>query len=155
MPGTFTCQHCGKTLPRNPRVKNQKYCSSQACQNARRISTNKSKAKKSKESRKLRQSRNKRWRDRYPADAYQHQYREDHPKYAEHNREQQRIRNKKRQKERASMIVKTYALSTQPLQDGAYIGFEVKNGKIVKTYAYTSQMQIHRGIESRFPLNPG
>ena len=33
------------------------------------------------------------------------------------------------------MIVKTYALSPQPLHDGAYMGFEVKKGKIVKTYA--------------------
>jgi hypothetical protein len=38
------------------------------------------------------------------------------------------------------MIVKTYALSPQPLQDGLYRGFEVKNGKIDKTYALMAQM---------------
>ena len=155
MPETFTCQHCGKIKPRNPRQKNQKYCSFRACQNARRISTNKAKTRKNKESRKLRQARNKRWRDSYPAHSYQHQYREDHPEYVKRNREQQRIRNKRRQKDNVSMIVKTYALSPQPLQDGAYMGFEIKNGKIVKTYAYTSQMQTHCVIESHLPINPG
>jgi hypothetical protein len=141
MPGTFTCHHCDKTFARNPRTKNQKYCSSSVCQNARRLATNKAKAKKSKESRRLRQARNKRWRDKYPAHRYQNQYRADHPGYVIHNREQQRERNKKRHKDPPSMIVKTYALSPQPLRDGAYMGFEVKSGKIVKTYAYMPMIQ--------------
>jgi hypothetical protein len=155
MPGTFTCHHCGKTLPRNPRIKKQKYCSSTICQNARRNTTNKSKAKRNKSSRKLRQARNKRWRDGYPAHAYQRQYRLDHRDYVIRNREKQKERNKKNQKESPSIIVKTYALSRQPLRDGVYMGFEVKNEKIVKTYAYTSVLQRQQGLGTNFPQEPG
>jgi hypothetical protein len=46
------------------------------------------------------------------------------------------------------MIVKTYALSLQPLQDGLYRGLEVKNGKIVKTYTLLSQMQVQAAVEA-------
>jgi hypothetical protein len=51
------------------------------------------------------------------------------------------------------MIVKTYALSPQPLQDGLYRGFEVQNGKIVKTYALMAQMQIQSAVEAFSPRN--
>ncbi len=153
MPRTFTCHHCGKFFPCNPRIKKQKYCSSVACQNARRNTSNK--AKKNDESRKMRKLRNKRWRDNYPAHRYQAQYRVFHPEYVKRNGELQRERNKKRQKDAPSMIVKTYALSPQPLRDGAYMGFEVKKGKIVKTYAYMSVMQQQQGITYHFPQKPG
>jgi len=53
------------------------------------------------------------------------------------------------------MIVKTYALSPQSLQDGGYAGFEVKHGKIVKTYALMAQMQAHPNLEAIFPPNSG
>ena len=51
--------------------------------------------------------RNKRWRDSHPAHKYQKKYRESHREYVKRNVEQQRLRNKKRQKESGSMIVKT------------------------------------------------
>jgi hypothetical protein len=140
MISTFTCHHCGKLVPRNPRIKKQKFCSSRACQNTRRYTTNKARANKSSECRSLRQARNKRWRDNYPAHEYQKEYRKKHPEYVNRNRELQKERNKKRKPEPSSMIVKTYALSPQLLQDGLYRGFEVKNGKIVKTYALMAQM---------------
>lgn len=155
MPRTFTCQNCGNVATRNPRLKKQKYCSSKACQNARRNVTNKKKLKKSDQTRILRRLRNKRWRDSYPVHEYQNQYREDHPKYVTINRQKQKQRNKKRQKDAPAMIVKTYALSPQPLPDGAYMGFEVKNEKIVKTYAFMLQTQMQRGLESHLPQKPG
>jgi len=52
------------------------------------------------------------------------------------------------------MIVKTYALSPQPLCDGAYAGFEVKSGKIVKTYAFRAQMQVPPERRAVYPANP-
>jgi len=155
MPRTFTCQHCGKIMPHNPRLKKQNYCSSRTCQNARRMTTNITKAKNNKRSRSLRQSRNKRWRDASPAHEYQKQYRETHPEYVERNRELQKDRNNKREKGHSPMIVKTYALSSQPLRDGAYMGFEVKKGKIVKTYAYMDQWQAHHGLAAFSRINPG
>ena len=155
MISTFVCQHCGCTCRCNPRIKNQKYCFSRACQNARRNLTNKTRARKSSGSRSLRQARNKRWRDTFPAHEYQKEYREKHPDYVQRNRELQKERNKSRKKNPAPMIVKTYALSPQPLQDGVYAGFEVKSRKIVKTYALMAQMQAQSNLEAIYPPNSG
>lgn len=146
MISTFICQHCGCSCQRNPRVKNQQYCSSRVCQNARRNLTNKTKIKKSSACRLLRQARNKRWRDAFPAHEYQKKYRENHPDYVQRNRNLQKERNKKRQKAPAPMIVKTYALSPQPIQYGAYTSFEIKSGKIVKTYALKAKMQAQSNL---------
>ena len=148
MISTFICHHCGKLVPRNPRIKKQKFCSSRACQNTRRYTITKARVTKSSECRCLRRARNKRWRDNYPAHEYQKEYREKHPEYVKRNSELQKGRNKKRKPEPVSMIVKTYALSPQPLQDGLYRGFEVKNRKIVKTYALFSQMQVQATVEA-------
>ena len=148
MISTFTCHHCGKLFPRNPRIKKQKFCSSRACQNTRRYTITKARVIKSSECRSLRQARNKRWRDNYPAHEYQKEYRKKHPEYVICNREGQKERNRKRKPELSSMIVKTYALSPQPLQDGLYRGFEIKNRKIVKTYALPTQMQVQSAMEA-------
>jgi hypothetical protein len=150
MPGFFTCRHCGKTLPRNPRLKKQKFCSSPGCQNARKRLHDKRTNRTSK-GKTLQQGRNKRWRDKAPAHAYQSAYRENHPGYEQCNREQQQIRNKRRQKEPGSMIVKTDALLLQPRYDGAYVAFKVKEQKIVKTDALIFQMQSQQGIEAYSP----
>ena len=155
MISTFICLHCGKEEPRNPRIKKQHFCSSRACQNTRRYTTNKARVNKSSESRSIRKARNKRWRDNYPAHEYQKEYRKKHPQYVKRNRELQKERNKNRKPEPLSMIVKTYALSPQPLQDGLYRGFEVKNGKIVKTYALMAQMHAQSSPEAIYPSNPG
>lgn len=157
MPKFFTCRHCGKTLPRNPRSKNQEYCSAVACQNARRYRSNQAKLKKCKNTRALRKARNKRWRDKAPANAYMDQYRKNSPDYKADNREKQFERNRKKRKNASpSMIVKTYALSPHPLQDGACIVFkELKGEKIVKTYTYALQIQSQRGIEAHLSQKPG
>jgi len=154
MPRTFTCCHCGKIAPLNPRIKRQKYCSSLACQNARkrlfdRRTTSSSTCKL------LQQKRNKRWRDAYPAHEYQRRYRDAHSEYVKRNVELQRERNKKRQKEPGQMIVKTDALLLQPLQDGVYMGFKVKKGKIVKTDTLLLQMQAQTDVDTFSRLNPG
>jgi len=150
---TFTCHCCGKLVPRNPRIKKQKFCSSRACQNTRRYTITKARVTKSSECRFLRRARNKRWRYNYPAHEYQKEYRKKHPEYVKRNNELQKGRNKKRKPESSSMIVKTYALSPRPLQDGLYRGFEVKSGKIVKTYALLSQMQVQSAMQAVFPPN--
>ena len=150
---TFTCHCCGKLVPRNPRIKKQKFCSSRACQNTRRYTITKARVTKSSECRFLRRARNKRWRYNYPAHEYQKEYRKKHPEYVKRNNELQKGRNKKRKPESSSMIVKTYALSPRPLQDGLYRGFEVKSGKIVKTYALPTQMQVQSAMQAVFPPN--
>ena len=151
---TIKCLHCGREVPHNPRIRKQKFCPSRACQNARRYTTDKARAKKSSECRYLRKSRNKRWRDNYPAHEYQKEYRKNHPEYVKHNRELQKVRNNNRKPEPPKMIVKTYTLSPQPLQDGLYRGFEVKDSKIVKTYTLMAQMHALSGNGSHFTSKP-
>jgi FtsZ-interacting cell division protein YlmF len=157
MPGTFTCRHCGKSLPLNPCSKNQKYCSDRSCQNARRNRSSKRKLKKSKKSRDLRKARNKRWRDKSPAHEYMDHYRKNCPEYESENRKRQLDRNRNRRKSVSpSMIVKTYALTPHPFDDAACIVFsELKDEKIVKTYTYGLQLQSQRGIEANLAQKTG
>jgi len=150
MPGLFTCRHCGKTLPRNPRVKKQRYCSSSSCQNARKRSHDK-KVNQTSKGKQLQKSRNKRWRDTAPAHAYQDRYRKSHPEYEARNREQQKQRNKRYHKDPGSKIVKTDTLLLQPSHDGFYKALKVKKQKkIVKTDTLVLQMQLQQGIEAYF-----
>jgi hypothetical protein len=150
---TITCHHCGKSVPCNPRIKKQKYCSSRRCQNMRRRLSAKEGSSRRYEHRLLRKARNKRWRDARPGHEYQKEYRKKHPEYVKRNIELQKGRNKKRKPGTSSMIVKTYALFPQPLQDGLYRGLEAKNGKIVKTYALLSQMLVQAAVEAFSPRN--
>lgn len=154
MPRTFTCFHCGKILPRNPRIKKQKYCSSLACQNARKCLFDR-RTYPCCRGKLLQKKRNKRWRVGYPAHEYQKEYREAHPVYVNRNRELQMERNKKRQKESGQMIVKTDALLLHPLRDGVYMGFKVKKGKIVKTDTLLLQIHAQTSVDAFSRLNPG
>jgi len=154
MSGTIICLHCDKTVQRNPRSKKQKFCSSPGCQNARKRLHDK-KVLATARGKLNQQRRNKRWRDKAPAHAYQDQYRKDHPDYVERNRDQQRLRNNRNQKGTVPIIVKTDAFLLQPRSDGAYMAFKVKNQKIVKTDTLMLKMQLQQGIESHFPQKSG
>ena len=147
MNSTFICRHCHSQYQRNPRIKDQKYCSCAVCQNARKRlhdkaihSTSKGKA--------LKIIRNKKWRKQSPAHEYQKHYRDTHPEYVKHNRALQRGRNKKRQTITEPKIVKTDALSLQPFIDKAFVAFKVKNGKIVKTDTLLLQRQAFVEMEA-------
>jgi len=140
MNSTFICRHCQCHCQRNPRVKNQKYCSSATCQNARKclhermsLSTPRGKA--------LKKIRNQKWRDKCPAHEYQKHYRLAHREYVKHNRDLQRGRNKKHQNNAWSKIVKTDALSLHTFTDMGFVAFKVKKGEIVKTDTLLLQMQ--------------
>lgn len=148
MISTFTCQHCGKVLPRNPRVKNkQNYCSGNACQQARKQKWDMIRYNSDRTYRHKRLSSQKAWRKKCPSHAYQKGYRERHPEYENRNRELQRNRNEKRKKcyhgGIGDMIVNTDALFTQPRFDGTYALMQVTNeGKIVNTDALMVRMQV-------------
>lgn len=148
MISTFTCQHCGKVLPRNPRVKNrQKYCSGKACQQARKQKWDKIRYNSDRTYKHKRLSSQKSWRKKYPSHAYQRGYRERHPEYENRNRELQRNRNEKRKKSHhegiGDMIVNTDALFTQTGFEGTYALMQVtKEGKIVNTDALMVRMQV-------------
>jgi endogenous inhibitor of DNA gyrase (YacG/DUF329 family) len=117
---TITCHHCGKSVPCNPHVKNQKYCSRKECQRARMRTWGKRQYKKNRKYQKKSHASQKEWRKKYPADRYQRDYREAHPEYVKRNCELQRKRNKKRRKDQSTMIAKTHTLLLQPREYGAY-----------------------------------
>jgi hypothetical protein len=157
MPGFFTCCHCGKTLPRNPRLKKtQKYCSASSCQQARKNAWGKLEYKTNISHRDKRLLSQKRCYKKRPGDAYQAQYRRDNPEYEERNRQFQRERNRKRQRAPGSKIVNTDALSLQASIDGAYALMQVtKEGKIVNTDALMVQLQALPAIQRFSPPNTG
>jgi hypothetical protein len=152
MNSTFICRQCQCHCQRNPRIKNQKYCSSATCQNARKRLHDKTSLSQPR-GRALKKIRNQKWRDKRPAHEYQKDYRIAHPEYVKHNRELQRDRKKKHQTHVVPKIVKTDALSGYSLSDVAFVAFKVKKGKIVKTDALLLQMQTIIEREAVSALN--
>lgn len=136
---TFTCQYCGKLVPRNPRIKNQKYCRAKDCQQARMRSWKRRQYKKKSQYHKRSLASQKIWRSRYPQYQYQRDYRKTHPEYVILNRDLQRERNKRRQRNHSTMIVKTHALLLQPREDGVYTLSKVKKNMIVNRNALSLQ----------------
>lgn len=142
MMSTITCLHCCKSVPCNHRIKNQKYCSGKECQQARMRTWKKQQYKKNRKYQKKSQASQKVWRNKYPADQYQRDYREAHPEYVTRNRELQGKRNKKRRKDQSTMIVKTDALLLQPREDGVYTLSKIKKNMIVNRNALSLQPSI-------------
>lgn len=139
---TFTCQCCGKLVPRNLRIKNQKYCCAKECQQARMRRWKNIQYKENSKYHKRSLAGQKVWRSKYPAYEYQRDYRKTHPEYVMHNRDLQRERNRKRQRDHSTMIVKTHALLLQPREDGAYTLSRVKKNLIVNRNALSLQPSI-------------
>ncbi len=145
---TFRCNHCGKIVVGNPRIKSgQRYCSLPGCQKARKNAWRRDKNQNDEGYREKRCASNKRWRKRHSAHAYQQRYREAHPEYVLANREKQHKRNEKRKVFKASTkIVKTDALTSQRLiRAGLYELLpcrQDKSGKIVKTDALMVQLSV-------------
>lgn len=155
MPGLFTCRHCGITLPRNPRVKKaQNYCSATLCQQARKNAWGRKEYHTNSYHREKRLESQKVCYSKRPGHAYQAEYRQKHPDYAERNREQQRMRNNRRQKDGGSMIVNTDTLSLQGNIDGTYALIPIKKGgKIVNTDAFMVQLLTMTGTQAIYPSN--
>ncbi len=143
MISTFTCLHCGNTLPCNPRLKkNQNYCSEKECKQASRRAWKKDQYNNNKTYRKKNLKSQQIWREQRPAHQYQSEYREAHPEYVSCNRKLQKIRNNKRQKHSAPMIVNGNTLSLWPIDDGTYTLIQVKDGKIVNGNTFMVRMQV-------------
>ena len=151
MLGTFTCLHCGKTMPRNPRLKKNKqsYCNAPKCKQAKKSARKKERYHTDPSYRQKHLDRQKLWRLNRPAHEYQKQYRESRPEYVERNRKLQAKRNCKRRK-RASMIVNGTPLSLQTSNDNAYAIISVNREKIVNGTPFLAQMQIITGKEAFF-----
>ena len=155
MPKLLTCRHCGKTLPRNPRLKKkQEYCSAASCQQARKNAWGRKEYRTNKAHRKKRLESQKACYAKRPGHAYQAAYREKRSEYDQRNRELQWKRNKRRPKDGGSMIVNTDTLSLQTSIDGAYVLMPItKRGKIVNTDTLLVQLHATTGSQAFLPSN--
>jgi hypothetical protein len=97
------------------------------------------------------QASQKVWRSKYSAYQYQRDYRKTHPEYVMRNRDLQRERNRKRQRDHSTMIVKTHALLLQPREDGVYTLSKVKKNLIVNRNALSLQPSID-GVYALFKV---
>ncbi len=96
----FICKNCHEEKDSNCRLKdgNKQYCGKAECQRARKAAWQRGKMRNNSKYRDKQKEYLKQWRKRRPLDQYQKQYRQSHPDYVEKNRQQQRLRNNKRQR---------------------------------------------------------
>lgn len=91
MRGRIRCAHCSCLFFPDPRVKNQRYCSSKECQRARKRLWQKEKLAHDPDYRQNRRDSNEQWRSRNPD--YWKNYRLKNPEYTRRNREHQKLRD--------------------------------------------------------------
>ncbi len=89
---TFRCACCGQSLPRNSKVKNQRYCGDKACQRARKRQWQREKLEADPDHRANKRESQRAWQRKNPA--YWQEYRQKNPAYAERNRQLQRVRDR-------------------------------------------------------------
>ena len=146
MMSTLTCLHCCKSVPPNPRINNQKYCSGKECQRARKRSWKKEQYRNNRYYRQKHLEIQKLWSKKRPGYQYQREYREKHPEYVERNRELQHKRTEKQQQSRQIVpllkIVNGNSIFTRPGDDGTYALMRVNEGNIVNGNAIMVRMQI-------------
>ena len=113
------CVHCGRLYIANPRVKNQKYCSRDICQRARKRRWQQRKMATDGDYRQNRKESRQMWQTRHPG--YWQQYRERHPQYCERNRMLQKQRDaKRRAKHLAKMDALTQKINVIPAAYGNF-----------------------------------
>ena len=88
---TFRCVCCRRLRPRNPRVKNQKYCGTKSCQQARKNKWQREKQQTDPDYRANKKESQRCWQERNPD--YWKQYRSNNFEYCQMNRERQKIRD--------------------------------------------------------------
>jgi len=86
-PVTFRCACCRRICPRNTRVKNQRYCGSKRCQQARKTKWEREKLQADPYYRINKKECQERWKQNNPD--YWQRYRQTHPEYRERNRRMQ------------------------------------------------------------------
>ena len=91
---TFRCACCRRILPRDSRVKNQRYCGAKACQRARKSKWQREKLELDPDDRANKRESQRVWQGRNSS--YWQQYRKKNPDYCEHNRQLQRARDRAR-----------------------------------------------------------
>jgi len=91
---TFRCACCRRIVRRNSRVKNQRYCGSRTCQQARKNKWQREKQQMDPDYQTNKRESQQAWQRRNPT--YWRQYRSRNKKYRERNRRMQQERDRRR-----------------------------------------------------------
>ena len=139
------CAACGCLFVPRSNVPHQRYCSKRACQCTRRRRWQRDKLKNDADYRANQAAARLRWRERHPD--YWRGYRQRHPDATERNREQQRVRNRRRPVAGAGrsspVIAKMAEYSVEkPVFSGTYRMLPVAVPGIAKMDAYTVEIQV-------------
>ena len=92
--GERRCRYCQQVFQPSKFQPRQAVCSGAGCQRKRRTEYHRGKVAADPEYREVCRDSRQKWRARHPG--YWKQYRENHPEAAEHNRRQQKLRDRKR-----------------------------------------------------------
>ncbi|MGF6296382.1 hypothetical protein QFZ98_008243 [Paraburkholderia youngii] len=133
-----SCAACGALFTPLAHVPNQRYCSSKACQLARRRVWQHKRMRTDSDYRENQARAQATWCARHPD--YWRRYRETHPAYRNRNREMQRERNARRN---AGPVAKMGASSSfRPLASGFYLLCDALEAGIAKMNAWTVHIAV-------------
>ncbi len=139
------CAACGCLFVPRRNVPHQRYCSKPACQCTRRRRWQRDKLENDADYRANQAAAQRRWCESHPD--YWRSYRQGHPDSTERNREQQRVRNRRRSIESAGRSPPVIAkmdeyLLEKPVVSGTYRMIPVTAPGIAKMDAYTVEIQV-------------
>ncbi len=132
------CQNknCGVLFTPCPQVPGQTYCSKKSCQQVRKNEWNKKKFATDPDYREYKQAVLERRKETNPN--YWKEYRARHPNYIQKNRDQQKIRNQKRQKHPPEPVIAKpdESISVKPIVTGRYKMIYIPSDTIAKPDEY-------------------
>jgi hypothetical protein len=136
---SMRCAACGVQFRRRRQVSQQKYCSSAGCQRERRRRWQAARLGADPDYRANQRAAQKAWSQRHPE--YWRAYRQAHPEYVEHNRTQQRSRDRRRSP--PDDLAKMNASGPgSHLSSGTYRLAPVAAGALAKMDAWTVQITV-------------
>jgi hypothetical protein len=125
---TFRCACCRLILPRNAKVKNQRYCGDKACQRARKRKWQREKLEADPDHRTNKRESQRVWQSKNPT--YWQEYRRRNPDSGERNRQLQQVRDRAKRQGPARDGLAKMDTSTQLFNDTSaiyYISTDVGN----------------------------
>ncbi|MGF6725987.1 hypothetical protein P3T43_005372 [Paraburkholderia sp. GAS41] len=138
MKSTRLCLSCGNPFVPLPHVPRQRYCSSKACQRARRRDWQNHRLRIDDDYRDNQARAQAKWRASHSS--YWREYRAAHPAYRERNRGMQRLRNSRRNFEPIANMDVT--VSPQPLGSGFYVLCDAHEAGVANMNAWTVHIAV-------------
>ncbi|HEX7643074.1 MAG TPA: hypothetical protein VF472_12780 [Burkholderiaceae bacterium] len=145
---TKHCAACGQDFHPHPKSPRQAYCSKPACQRARKRKWQQQKLKSDPDYAENQARAQQAWSSSH-GDYWRH-YREEHPDYANHNREMQTGRNAKRDGKRIAKMDDCISSKTAPnLHSGLYQIHPVPDSVIAKMDVWTVEIRVLKRLPGR------